>query len=64
VHSIFVHTYGLSTNDKKDGFLRLIIITIVKITSTDKEIVLVRKLVISSSLGRAKIDSCKLLFHL
>ncbi len=37
VHSTFVHTYGLSMNDKKDGFLRLIIFTIVKITSTDKE---------------------------
>jgi hypothetical protein len=40
VHSTNVPTYGLSTNDqKKDGFLRLIVFTIVKITSTNKEIV-------------------------
>ncbi len=39
VHSTNVLMYGLSTNDqKKDGFLRLIVFTIVKITSTDKEI--------------------------
>jgi hypothetical protein len=38
VHSTKVHTYGLSTNNKKNGFLRLIVLTIVKITSTDKEI--------------------------
>jgi hypothetical protein len=39
VHSTTILTYGLSTNDrKKDGFLRLIVFTIVKITSTDKEI--------------------------
>jgi hypothetical protein len=40
VHSTNVLTYGLSMNDrKKDGFLRLIVFTIVvKITSTNKEI--------------------------
>jgi hypothetical protein len=39
VHSTYVLTFGLSTNDqKKDGFLRLIVFTIVKIISTDKEI--------------------------
>ncbi len=38
VHSTNVLTYGISTNDKKDGFLRLIVFTIVKITSTNKEI--------------------------
>jgi hypothetical protein len=39
VHSTNVLTYGLSTNDrKKDGFLRLIVFTIVKIMSTGKEI--------------------------
>ncbi len=39
VHSTNVLRYGLSTKDqKKDGFLRLIVFTIVKITSTDKEI--------------------------
>jgi hypothetical protein len=39
VHSTNVLTYGLSTNNqKKDDFLRLIVFTIVKITSTDKEI--------------------------
>ena len=41
IHSTNVLTYGCSTNDqKKDGFLRLIVFTIVKITSTDKEIFL------------------------
>ena len=39
VQSTKVLTYGLSMNDKKNGFLRLIVFTIVKITSTDKEIV-------------------------
>ncbi len=39
VHSTNVLTYGLSTNDQiKDGFQRLIVFTIVKITSTNKEI--------------------------
>jgi hypothetical protein len=39
VHSTNVLMFGLSTNNKKkDGFLRLIVFTIVKITSTDKEI--------------------------
>jgi hypothetical protein len=39
VHSTTVLTYGLSMNDqKKDGFLRLMVFTIVKITSTYKEI--------------------------
>jgi hypothetical protein len=39
VHSTNVLTHGLSTNDqKKDSFLRCIVFTIVKITSTDKEI--------------------------
>ncbi len=38
VHSTNVLTYGLDTNDKKRRFLRLIVFTIVKITSTDKEI--------------------------
>jgi hypothetical protein len=40
VHSTNVLTYGLSSNNKKkDGFLRLIVFTTVKIMSTDKEIV-------------------------
>jgi hypothetical protein len=40
VHSTNVLTYGLSKNNKKiDGFLRLIVFTIVKIMSTDKEII-------------------------
>ncbi len=39
LHSTNILTYGLSTKDKKkDGFPRLIVFTIVKITSTDKEI--------------------------
>ncbi len=39
VHSTNILTFGLSMNDwKKDGFLRLIVFTIVKITSTNKEI--------------------------
>jgi hypothetical protein len=40
VHFTNVLMYELSTNDqKKDSFLRLIVFTIVKITSTNKEIV-------------------------
>jgi hypothetical protein len=39
VHFTNVLTYGLSMNNrKKDGFPRLTVFTIVKITSTDKEI--------------------------
>jgi hypothetical protein len=39
VHSTNVRTFGLSMNNKKkDGFLRLVVFTIVKIMSTDKEI--------------------------
>ncbi len=39
VHSTNLLTYGLSTNNwKKEGLLRLIVFTIVKITSTNKEI--------------------------
>jgi hypothetical protein len=37
-HSTYVLRYGISANDKKDGFQRLIVFKIVKITSTDKEI--------------------------
>jgi hypothetical protein len=37
VHSTNVLTFGLSTNNKKDSFLRLIVFTIVKVTSTNKE---------------------------
>jgi hypothetical protein len=38
VHPTKVLTFGLSTNDKKECFLRLIVFTIGKITSTIKEI--------------------------
>jgi hypothetical protein len=38
LHSTYVLMYGLSMIDqKKDGFLRLIVFTIVKIASTNKE---------------------------